>query len=43
MVLSRKMLLTILLAAALLPVQAVRADMLTVNDALAGVDRKSVL
>jgi len=43
MVLSRKMLLTILLAAALLPVQAVQAEMLTVNDALAGSSRARIV
>jgi len=43
MVLSRKMLFRILLAAVLLPVQAVQADMLTVNDALTGSSRARIV
>ena len=39
----RKTVLAMLFAAALLPVQAVRADMLTVSDALAGNGRARVV
>ena len=43
MVLSRRILFKVLLIAALLPVQAVQADMLTVNDALAGSSRARIV
>src|SRR3954468_3802937 len=43
MVLTRKTLFKVLLVAALLPVQSVQADMLTVNDALAGSSRARIV
>jgi hypothetical protein len=43
MVLTRKTLFKVLLVAALLPVQAAQADMLTVNDALARSSRARIV